>query len=211
MHPLGKSPIITIELPTPGAKPIVLAESGLITEYLCEHWGRGTTLVPKQWQEGKENQLGGETAAYLRHKYILHFAEGTMMPYLVFFLVTSNLKSTQVPWYIRPISTAIANKINSTFILPNVRRNLELVESFLANPPSAEDGTGYLCGDHLTAADILLSFPLIASRMRAAELGDLAAEFPKTFEYVERLEKEPGYLASIKKVEEIDGKFSSLL
>lgn len=147
IHPLGKSPVVTIELPTPGAEPIVLAESGFITEYLCEHYGADTNLVPKKWQEGKENQLGGETAAYLRYKYLMHFAEGTMMPYLVFFLVTSNLKSPQVPWYVRPISTAIANKINASFLLPNVRRNLQLIETFLTTPPAPEDGTGYLCGD----------------------------------------------------------------
>lgn len=35
VHPLGKSPVITIERPG-GGKPLVLAESGAIVEYLCE-------------------------------------------------------------------------------------------------------------------------------------------------------------------------------
>lgn len=35
VHPLGKSPVITVE--TPGrSQPLVLAESAAIVEYLCE-------------------------------------------------------------------------------------------------------------------------------------------------------------------------------
>lgn len=125
-----------------------------------------------------------------------------------------DLKSPQVPWIIRPISGAIANKINSVFIMPNVRKNLELLESYLATPPSPSDGTGYLCGDHLTAADIMLSYPLFAMRARAAEFpadgGSMQTRFPKTFEYLGRLEKEPGYLKSIETIETVDGKFRLL-
>lgn len=58
-----------------------------MTEYLCTHYPEGQRLVPKRWQEGKENTIGGETEAYLRHQYYLHYAEGTLMPYLVMSLV----------------------------------------------------------------------------------------------------------------------------
>ena len=34
VHPLGKSPVVTIEVP--GREPLVLAESASIVEYLCE-------------------------------------------------------------------------------------------------------------------------------------------------------------------------------
>jgi glutathione S-transferase len=119
-----------------------------------------------------------------------------------------------VPWLIRPISSAIANKINSVFIMPNVRRNLELLELYLATPPSEGEGTGYLCGDHLTAADIMLSYPLFAVRERAADFiidgASIKTKFPKTFEYLDRLEKEPGYAQSIETIEKLEGKFSVL-
>ncbi len=95
VHPLGKSPVILIEPPvTDKAKakpePIVLAESGFIVDYLCEHWGSNSTLVPKKWQDGKDGQVAGETAAWLRYKYLLYYAEGSLMPFLVFFFVTSS-------------------------------------------------------------------------------------------------------------------------
>lgn len=80
IHPLGKSPLISVQAPG-AAEPIVLAESGLIIEYLVDHFG--PSLAPKRWQEGKEKQVQGETEEWLRYRYFLHYAEGSLMPYLV--------------------------------------------------------------------------------------------------------------------------------
>ena len=86
IHPLGKSPIISIETEnTP--KPIVLAESGLIAEYLIDHLA--PRLVPKRYAEGKEGQLGGETESWLRYRYYMHYAEGSLMPFLLIQLVVN--------------------------------------------------------------------------------------------------------------------------
>lgn len=86
IHPLGKSPVISIDVP--GGKPLVLAESGLIVEYLAKHYGQpGKEFVPKEWQEGKENTVGGETEEWIRYRYYMHFAEGSLMPFLVLSLV----------------------------------------------------------------------------------------------------------------------------
>lgn len=84
IHPLGKSPILTIESEAT-SKPLVLAESGMIIEYLIDHYG--TRLVPKRYAEGKEGQVGGETEEWLRYRYLMHYAEGSLMPYLVFTIV----------------------------------------------------------------------------------------------------------------------------
>ena len=80
VHPLGKAPLVTVQAEG-AASPIVLAESGLIMEYLIDHFG--PSLSPKRWQEGKENQVQGETEEWLRYRYYMHYAEGTLMPYLV--------------------------------------------------------------------------------------------------------------------------------
>jgi glutathione S-transferase len=90
VHPLGKSPVIGIVPPGGDAsKPVILAESGFMTQYLVDHVPEGKRLVPKQWQDGKEGTLGGETEEWLRYGYYLHYAEGSLMPFLVFALVTS--------------------------------------------------------------------------------------------------------------------------
>ncbi|OAA68139.1 glutathione s-transferase [Niveomyces insectorum RCEF 264] len=221
VHPLGKSPVITVTPPAANAggadaKPIVLAESGFIVEYLCEHWGHGTDIVPAKWREGREHQVGGETAAWLRYQYLMHYAEGSLMPFLVVYFVFSTLKSSAVPWFLRPITSSIANKVSEAYVLPNVHRHLKLLESYLAEPPAASDGTGYLCGGHLTAADILLSFPLLSVRERREDLGpweggSMDTAYPKLFAYLDRLEKEPSYQKAVAKIVEVEGSYSVLM
>lgn len=87
VHPLGKSPVVVITPPGKGAEPIVLAESGHLAQYLCEHFPEGRRLVPQKWKEGMEGKIGGETEAWLRNQYFLHYSEGSFMPYLVLSLV----------------------------------------------------------------------------------------------------------------------------
>jgi len=68
IHPLGKSPVISVES-SATAKPLVLAESGAISEYLCDYFAKH--LVPKRYQEGKEGQVGGETEQWLRYRFYM--------------------------------------------------------------------------------------------------------------------------------------------
>lgn len=86
IHPLGKAPILVIESdarPT----PLVLAESGNMIEYLIDHYG--SRLAPQKFSDGKEGQVGGETESWLRYRYYMHYAEGTMMVYLVVVIIIS--------------------------------------------------------------------------------------------------------------------------
>ncbi|KAM5353803.1 hypothetical protein ACJ41O_000453 [Fusarium nematophilum] len=213
VHPLGKSPVIGIT-PAGGdgtAEPIILAESGFITQYLTENVPEGKKLVPPRWREGMEGRIGGETEAWMRYQYYLHFCEGSMMPYLVMALVVGALKSPAVPFFIRPISSMLANRVFSLFIFPNTRRNLSLIEGHLAT-----SGGDYLCGETLTAADILMSFPLIAAQSRldgfgSWEGGSWRDEFPRVAAYVKKLEAEEGYVRSVEKVQEFESRVSSVL
>lgn len=80
IHPLGKAPVISIEAPG-AAKPIVLAETAAIVEYLIDYYGK--ELVPKRYQEGKDGQIGGESESWLRNRYFMHYAEGSLFPILM--------------------------------------------------------------------------------------------------------------------------------
>lgn len=69
-----------------------------------------------------------------------------------------------------------------------------------------------MCGDHLTAADILLAVPLIAARdatknMGTWDKGTAAETFPKLFDYIGRLEKEAGWNKAADKIREVEGVF----
>jgi glutathione S-transferase len=64
-----------------------------------------------------------------------------------------------------------------------------------------------MCGPSLTGADILLSFPLIASKNRVPLLTE--AKFPLLLKYIDKLEAEPGYKKAIDKIIEMEGSFSA--
>lgn len=90
VHPLGKSPIITIEAPG-SSSPLMLAESGAMVEYLCDHFGPARpTLVPGRYLPGREGQVGGEREEWMRYRYFMHYAEGSLMPFLVMTLVNDS-------------------------------------------------------------------------------------------------------------------------
>lgn len=66
-------------------KPLVLAESGFMIEYLIDHFG--PWLAPEKYRKGQEGQVGGETEEWTRYRYFMHYAEGSLMPFLVMALV----------------------------------------------------------------------------------------------------------------------------
>ncbi|KAI1368434.1 putative glutathione S-transferase [Xylaria arbuscula] len=203
IHPLGKSPLVSVT-PPGSSEPIILAESGFITQYLSEHFGQETTMLPKRWKDGQENKVGGETEEWLRWQYLLHFVEGTFMSTLIIAVVIGMLKSDKIPFFLRPITSMVANQILSSFVLPNLKAQLGFLEQQL------ETSSGdYLCGKNLTSADVLLSFGLLSVRGKLEDYGSWPAGgpkevYPKLFAYSARLESEPGYKKSVEKIKEID-------
>ena len=139
VHPLGKSPVVSDGDQT-------LAESGAIIEHLADRYGAGK-LAPA---------FG--SAERVRYLYWLHFAEGSAQPPLLLKLLFDRIKSKS-PLLVRPVARAIADKALSTFVLPNIERNLDFMESELRK---AE----WFAGNSFSAADIQMSFPLEAARMR---------------------------------------------
>ncbi|KAI0408724.1 hypothetical protein F4802DRAFT_604898 [Xylaria palmicola] len=205
IHPLGKSPLVSITPPGPSsAPPVVLAESGFIAQYLSEHFGRETTMMPQRWRDGQEGQVGGETEAWLRWQYTLHFVEGSFMSTLMIAVVIGTLKSSRVPFFIRPVTSVVANQILSSFVLPNLKSQLAFLEKQL----ETSEGD-FLCGKDLTSADVLLSFGLMSVKDKVKEFGSWPdggpeAVYPKLYSYMNRLESEPGYKRSLEKIKEID-------
>lgn len=109
-----------------------------------------------------------------------------------------------VPWFIKPVTRLVVGQVDSLFLTPNMKTHFGFLDSQLASSP---DGGQYLCGTELTAADILMSFPLIAGKNKL----DRAA-FPKVAAYSDLLESHEGYKRSIEKIEEISGEpFKAML
>ncbi|KAL2869254.1 glutathione S-transferase [Aspergillus lucknowensis] len=202
IHPLGKSPIISVESPAT-SEPIIIAESGMIIEYLCDHFG-GDKLVPARYVPGKEGQVGGETEEWLRYRYYMHFSEGSLMPFLVFKLVTDIMKAPPgLPFFLRPIPRIVANQVENQFVNPNIFRTFDFLEGQLKTAPG---GGRFFCGNKVTAADIMLSFPLIAANTRIP----LEEKYPLLAQYVRTMENQEGYKRAVAKIEQIDGKFEAM-
>ena len=169
VHPLGKSPVLTDD-------DLTLAESGAIVEYLVERYGEGC-LAPAR-----------ELPAYLRYRYWLHYAEGSLMPPLLLKLVFDKIETTPMPFFVKPIAKAISNKAKSTFIMPQINTHLDYLEAELGK-------NAWFVGEEFTAADVQLSFPIEA----AAARGGLDAERPRLMGYLERIHARPAYQRALKR------------
>ena len=167
IHPLGKSPVIT-------DGDVTLAESGAIMEYVVEKFGRGR-LIPKPGTPEK-----------LRYIYWMHFAEGSAMPPLLMKLILDRMM--KAPLLVRPVAKAIANKVKTSFVEPNIRRQLDFMEGELGR-------STWFAGDEFTAADIQMSFPLEAASAR----GGLDASRPKLMEFLARIHAREAYRAALER------------
>ena len=169
VHPLGKSPVIT-------DGDLTIAESGAITEYLIERYGDGR-LAP-----------AAGTPAYLRYRYWLHYAEGSLMSPLLLKLVFDKIESSPMPFFIKLIAKAISGKAKSSFILPQITTHLDYLEAELGK-------SAWFVGDELTAADVQMSFPIEA----AAARGGLDTSRPRLFNYLQRIHARPAYQRAVER------------
>ena len=79
-------------------KSVVIAESANIVEYLLDHFSNGSTLLPKRYKEGHEGIVGGETGEWLRFRYYMHYAEGSLMTLMLLSLVALRKYSPQLSY-----------------------------------------------------------------------------------------------------------------
>ncbi|MBA2919487.1 glutathione S-transferase [Sphingomonas sp. MAH-20] len=112
--------------------------------------------------------------AILRYRFYLHYAEGSLMPPLLVKLVLGRV----------PVFGKAAQKR----IQPMIDNHLGFVERELA-------GRDWFVGDGLTAADIMMSFPLEAARQRAG----LDASRPNTIAWLDRIHARPAYARALER------------
>jgi glutathione S-transferase len=174
VHPLGKSPVIT-------DGRVTVAESGAIIEYLLDEHGDGR-LRPTPGSADRR-----------RFTYWLHFAEGSAMPPLLMKLVFDKVRSTPMPFFIKPVARVIADKVLSSFVMPNIERQLAFMEAELKS-------RAWFAGDTFSAADIQMSFPLEAAAARAG----LDAGYPKLTAFLSRIHARPAYQRAL----EVGGPFT---
>ncbi len=169
VHPLGKSPVVTED-------GVTVAESGAIIEYLLERHGGGR-LMPAPG-----------TPERLRFTYWLHFAEGSAMSPLLMKLVFDRIETSPMPFFVKPIARGISGKVKKAFIEPNLKRQLDYMESELAK-------SEWFAGNEFSAADIQMSFPVEAAAQRAG----LDASRPKLITWLKKIHARPAFRKALER------------
>lgn len=169
VHPLGKSPVVS-------DAGLTIVESGLIIEYLIETYGNGR-LMP-----------GRGTPENLLYRYWLHYAEGTFMTLMIVTLILERIENAPQPFFIKPLTRRIAEQARAAYSGPNIKLNLDYLESVLQD-------SSWFCGEQMSGADIMMSFPIEAAAVRT----DLTASYPALAEFHQRIKQLPAYQRAIEK------------
>jgi len=169
IHPLGKAPIVTDGDTT-------VAESGAIIEYLVERYGDGRLVPP----EGSR--------ARAQYTYFMHYAEGSLMPLMVLSLIMSRIESAPVPFFLKPVTRGIADKVRTGYLDHSIERNLDFLEATL-------EDSAWFTGEQLTAADVQMSFAVEAAAVR----NDLSGRYPHLAAFLDRVRERPAYRKALEK------------
>lgn len=150
-----------------GKSPVIEDDGVVVAE---------TGAIVEYLVEKADGRLGppAHRDAALRYRFWLHYAEGSLMPPLLLKLVLSRI----------PIMGKVALKR----IQPMIDVHLDHVESELAQRP-------WFAGEEMTAADIMMSFPLEAARARAG----LDASRPATTAWLARVHARPACQSALAK------------
>lgn len=168
VHPLGKSPVVE-------DNGLVLAESGAILEYLQETYDPDGLLKPQ------------EPAQKVQYRFWLHYAEGSLMPPLLMKLVFSSLGKPPVPFGLRTLGKALGKGVEKGWLNQQLETHARYIESHLASH-------SWFAGEHLSMADIQMSFPVFALLARGG-----IDNLPHTQAWKKKVEMRPAWQRAIHK------------
>ena len=125
--------------------------------------------------EKADGRLGapGHREDLLRYRFYLHYAEGSLMPPLLLLLVLNRIP--------------LMGKRAAKRVQPMLDNHLRFVEGELTLRP-------WFAGEALTAADVMMSFPLEAARARG---GLNPTDHPHTSAWLAKVHARPAYQAAL--------------
>jgi glutathione S-transferase len=149
-----------------GKSPVIEDEGRVIAE---------TGAIVEYLIEKAEGRLGppANRDSVLLYRQFLHYAEGSMMPPLLALLVVNRL--------------GLLGRPAKKPLLGMLKVHFDWLESELGS-------RDWFAGEEFTAADVMMSFPLEASRQRAG----LDADYPNLSDWLERIHARPAYAAALK-------------
>ena len=118
----------------------------------------------------------------------MHYAEGSLMNWLVMKLVFASIPKQPMPFFVRPVAKALCATVQSKLIDPNVDTALDFMENHLATHH-------WFAGEHITMADFQMSFAVEAALARA----NPGKPRPHLQAYLQRMQARPAYQRGIAK------------
>jgi glutathione S-transferase len=175
IHPLGKSPVLV-------DGDTVVAESGAIIEYLAERFGAHAPAHLAHLEPARG------TPEHRLCRFWMHYAEGSLMNWLVMHMVFDTIPRQPMPFFVRPIARILCGKVQQKLIRPNVKTALAFMDAHLAQQP-------WFAGEHLSMADFQMSFAVEAALARS---GNESA-WPHLLAYRQRMQEQPAYQRALEK------------
>lgn len=168
VHPLGKAPVIE-----DGGK--VYAETGAMIDYILDQYGAGR-LRPAPGTPGFD-----------RYRYWMYAAEGSYMPPLVMTLFLNRMETAPMPFFARPVAKKLVKAVRDGYLDHTMKAQYDYLETELARTP-------WLAGGEITAADIIMSFPVEAFSARGA-----SGAYPNIAAYLNRFQTRPAYVRALER------------
>lgn len=131
IHPLGKAPLLEDD-------GQVIAESAVILGHLQSGYDADGKFKPQDVNQ---------------YNYWMHFAEGSLMPYLVFSLVMRQLGKKPIPPGVRLLTGAIGKQVFKQFMKPRLKEQVGFIEQHLSK-------NSYFAGE-FSFADVQMTFALL--------------------------------------------------
>ena len=180
--PLPIGPVCTLDFENPvitdGDETI--AESGAILEYIVEKYGAQPRGDLSQLQPAPGSK------AYRQSRFWMHYAEGSLMNWLVMKLVFMTIPTQPMPFFVRPIARAICGNVQAKLIDPNLTTALAFIEDHLGR-------NAWFAGDSISIADFQMSFAVEAALSRSTD----TAQYVKLAAYRDRMVARPAYQRAI--------------
>ncbi len=171
VSPLGTAPVIS-------DGEVVLAESNAIMDYVLDLYP-SATLRPEPGSKDRARFL-----------FWFHASQGSMMPIMLIETLLGMIEKRS-PFLVRALLKPIFKLTRANFSEPRLKALLVKAEQDLGTAP-------FFGGEHLTIADIVLSYPMESLHQRK-ELGN---KYPNCAAWVERIHALPSFQRAVEK----DGK-----
>jgi glutathione S-transferase len=127
-------------------------------------------------------QPAAGTPEHRQCRFWMHYAEGSLMGWLLMKLVFTTIPNRPMPFFAKPIARGLCGKVQEQLIDPNLKTASDFMEDHLGRHR-------WFAGEDISMADFQMSYPVEALLTRACD----PARYPRIRDYRDRMKARPAY------------------